>query len=442
MSNLRRNILLRFNINPNKGTLAAKIISSIIVTVILLGLPKNNIHAQEIMRIAAVVNSDIITVHDVNERMRIIFTSAKFKPTKSMVKQVGRRVLKVLIDEKLQKQEAKKRNISISKKDFSRAISELEKNNSLRPGTFKNFILAKNINWHAMVTQINAQIIWSKLLRRVIRHKITISDDEVDEKLSNLQRQKGNLEFNLSEILVSERGSQVEGNSKRNAYLIRKNIKKGAKFTAMARQFSDSSSASIGGNIGWFQKETLPEHFKSIVPQMRAGEIAEPIRTIDGYYILKLNEVRRILTSSILDTKIDLRRILFNLSPNRKQNKKPVFFQLAQQIERTTSGCVDFDRAAREAGFRENTKMGLVKIRDLSPIVRQHVRKLKLGRSTPPIRIGDKVALFMICDRRVPKVKPPNRDDIKRTILNERLGMLSRRYIRDLRASAVIDIRI
>jgi len=423
------------------GNFAQRLIYAIATAATIICVASIPAGAQQVMRIAAVVNNDIITVHDVEARMRIVFASTGLRATKSMVERVGRRVLRTLIDEKLQNQEAKKSNISVTKSDFSRAVSVLEKRNRLRPGGFREFARTKNIDWEAMEAQINAHIIWSKLIRRVLRPRVVIGEDEVDEKLEQLKRKRGTREFQVSEILLSVNDRQDAPAVKRNADRLIGDIKQGAAFEALARQFSDSSSASVGGDIGWLQEEFLPGVFQSVVPGMKAGDVAGPIQAVGGYYIVKLNKARRVLAGSPLDGEVEVQRILFVLPANAGQAETQSQIDLAKLIGETISGCADFDRAAKEAGFRGKTNMGTLPLKDLAPVVRKNVQDLPVGKSGPPIRIGNQVALFMVCKRKDPKSGLPERDDIRGQLLRERLDILSRRYMRDLRAGAVVDIR-
>ena len=96
--------------------------------------------AQRVQRIAATVNDDIVSVFDLESRLRLVVASSGIRVTPALQRRLTQQVLRTLIDERLQMQEAKRRNIAVTKRDMSRAFEALEKQNRLKPGTFEAFV--------------------------------------------------------------------------------------------------------------------------------------------------------------------------------------------------------------------------------------------------------------------------------------------------------------
>lgn len=398
--------------------------------------------AQRVLRIAAVVNDEIITVYDMTTRMRIVFASSGIKPTRQLQERIGRQVLRTLIDEALQRQEAKRRNVSATQRDLDRAIANLEKTNRLKPGTFRQFVASKRIVWEAMLDQIRAQIIWSKLIGRVIRPQITVGDEEVDEVLNQLKSRKGSREYRISEILLTVNRRQNEEDIRKNAERLVDNLKNGARFSGLARQFSQSASASVGGDLGWLQEETLDENLRQIVPNMREGDVAGPIKTLSGYRIIRLNKTRQVLVGSPLDATVDLRRIALPLPPNARPQEIASQEQLASLLTQTVSGCEDFEKAAKEVGSVGKVNLGKMKLGNLALPIRNAVKDASIGKPVAPLKSGNAVLVLMVCGKTEAETGLPSRNAISSRLIRERLDIMSRRYMRDLRSASVIDIRI
>src|SRR5690606_24102976 len=108
-------------------------------------------------------------------------------PTEQLQQRIGQQVLRNLIDERLQMQEAKQRNISVSKKDMSTAIESIEKQNNLPRGSFDEFLLKNGLPRDSVLDQIRAQIAWQKLVGRVLVPRVTVGNEEVEDALTRLR---------------------------------------------------------------------------------------------------------------------------------------------------------------------------------------------------------------------------------------------------------------
>lgn len=399
-------------------------------------------HAQRIQRIAATVNEDIVSEYDLQARMRVVIVSSGLQQTPELQKRLSQQVLRSLVDERLQLQEAKKRNVRVSKRDIGRAIATIEKQNKIPPGSFDDFLKSNGVPRDALMTQIRAQITWQKLVARTLLPRVTVGEDEIDETLKRLKERKGQIEYRVSEILLPVDQPEQEGDIRRTVQRLLEELRKGAKFAAIARQFSQTASASVGGDLGWIQEATMTTELQQIVSRMKEGEIAGPIRTLAGMQIFRLTKKRKILSGPASDTIVDLQQILLPLRNGMPNDDIKTQMNLAQILSDTVSDCGDHRRAASEAKSMGSAKLGKVRLGNLSKIVRVAVEKLPVGKASPPVRLKNGVAIFMVCNRKEPGGGLPSRKQIADRMRQERVGVLARRYLRDLRAAAIVDLRV
>ncbi len=139
---------------------------------------------------------------------------------------------------------------------------------------------------------------------------------------------------------------------------------------------------------------------------------------------------------------VALRRIFLPLPRNAVRQDIATQLDLANVLRETVAGCADMLRAGREVNPGGSTKLGRIKMGDLSLPVRAAISALPVGKISPPIRTSKGVSLFMVCQRDEPKGGLPKREEIEKQIRRGRLGMMSRRYLRDLRNAAVVDLRV
>ena len=399
-------------------------------------------YAQRIQRIAATVNEEIVSEYDLQARMQVVISSSGLRPTKQLRERLSRQVLRSLIDERLQAQEAKKRNVKVSQRNIRRAIASIEKQNRIPPGSFNEFLKKSRLPREPLMNQIRAQIIWQKLIGRVILPRVTVGEDEIDEALKRLKDRKGQVEYHVSEILLTVDKPESESEVRRTAQRLFEELQKGAKFGAIARQFSQTASASVGGDLGWIQEATMSGELRKIVSQMKEGEIVGPIRTLAGIQLFQLAKKRKILSGSTSDTVVDLQQILLPLQKGMANDDIKSQVNLAQLLSDTVSDCEDHRRAASEVKSVGGAKLGEIRIGNLSKTIRRAVENLPVGKTSPPVRVDGGVAIFMVCSRKEAAGGLPTRKQIRDRLREERVSVLARRYLRDLRASAIVDLRV
>jgi len=409
-----------------------------LVWFLMVAVPTN---AQETMKIAALVNNEIITVRDIKTRMQILLFASKLRPTKAVIERLGQQVLETLVDEKLKLEAAKKNKIVVKDEEFLAAVATLEKSNKIEPGRFRQYLTSKGIDWGAMSSQIRAQILWSKLLRRILLPRVFVSESEISTRLKKLSESGNKREYHLSEILLSvdEEGQRTA--IQRNAKQLIEDITKGADFGNLARQFSDSTSYSVGGDIGWQRMENLPTFIRPHLIKMGPGDVFGPISSVEGFYIIRLNQIRETAIKNREMEVVDLRRMFFKAGSKISREDRNSLAQRIESIRNSISSCKEFDQAAKNAGFSSDTKLGKLNLKELSREIIKETKDLPIGRPSLPIQIGEQMVIFAVCQRWSPSPSF-DREQVRQTISKEKLDITARRYMRDIKVSAIIDIRM
>ncbi len=399
-------------------------------------------YSQSVQRIAAIVNNDVVSIFDLQARMRVVIASSGIRPSRRIQQRLKRQVLRTLIDERLQLQEAKKRNVSISKRNIQAAMAALERQNNIKPGTFGSFLRSKGLPRTAVFARIRAQIAWSKLIRRRLLPRITIGDKEVAEVMARLKARRGQVEYRVSELFLPVDSAGQESAVRKTAQRLADELRAGARFTAVARQFSAAASASTGGDLGWIQQSVLNEELASVIPKMKPGTIAGPIRTLSGFQIYRLAGKRKVLEPSADKAVVDLRRIKLPLPNNSSKQEIQVQTNLAKSLSETVGGCADMVSVAKQAKATGKVLLGKMQVGKLGKPLRGVVRELEIGKASAPVRTPSGISIFMICDKKMPESNLPTPERIKERLTQERLSVLIRRYMRDLRSAAVVDLRV
>jgi peptidyl-prolyl cis-trans isomerase SurA len=398
--------------------------------------------AQETQRIAAVVNDEVISVYDLVNRTRLAILSAGLPDTQETRRRLQAQVLRSLIDERIQMQEALRQNISATANEMQMAISKIEENNRMPAGGLERVIKQAGIEWSSVTNQIRTNLLWQKLVNRRLRNTLQVGDDEVDEQLERIRAAQGTPEFLLAELFLGVDTPDQEEEVRQAAMGLIDQLQRGAPFPELARQFSQSASAATGGDIGWVQSSTLEADVAAVIGNTQPGRVTEPIRSVGGYYIYAVRQRRAIAAASPDDARVSLVQMLIPVeakaSPAERQSQE----HLAEQVRETVSGCADLARVAKEMGVPPPTDPQRLRVADLAPRIREIVAPLKVGEASAPMRIEQGLLMIMVCVREDAPSNLPSREDISENLMRQRLDLLSRRYLRDLRRAAFVDVRV
>ena len=404
----------------------------------LLAPPPHQARGQEIMRIAAVVNDDVISIYDLAARIDIVVASSNLTDAPELRRQIAPQVLRSLVDEHLQIQEANRLDIAVGDKEIQFAINQIEKNRDIGVGGFDSFVNAHRLDREAVVVQIKAEIAWSKVITRRLNSAITVGEDEIDEALARLESSRGQPENRVAEIFLSIESPEQEREILKTAENLLAQLRQGAEFTGIARQFSQSATSAVGGDIGWVIAGQLPAPIDAVLPDMAAGEISKIIRTFDGVHIVKLLDRRTVLTADPMKTRLQLAQLIID---DFAANQELVQEKIAR-AHAEAENCADMLRLSADFISPQSGDLGELSLGDMPLDLRQAVSQLDAMALSAPLPFGGGFRILMVCERDEATIELPSRSDLRQAIGNRRLELQARRYLRDLRRSAFVDVRV
>ncbi|NQV81938.1 MAG: peptidylprolyl isomerase [Alphaproteobacteria bacterium] len=398
--------------------------------------------AQSVQTIAAVVNDEIISNYDLQQRVRLVVSSSGADPSGRAADQLTSQILESLIDERLQIQEAVRLNIPITEQEVDGAVRFIEEQNNMPEGNLAKLLDSQGISVTSLQNQLRAQIAWSKVVGQRLRPRVVVGTDEIDTLVERL-KSTGRIEHLTSEIFLafSDQNAAIRRDVTANAETLITQLRGGASFAILAQQFSQAVSASNGGDIGWISGAELPDAAGPALETLDVDKISDPIITRDGIYILQVRDRRRFAAIDPKQVTVTLKQIFIPLKADADDDAIESQMALARTIGGTVRGCEDFDALSAEMGSPESGDLGKVKVSDTPTQFREAILALDVGVVSVPVRTEDGVHVLMVCDREQPEVPEPDRKAIENSIGQARLSMLARRYLRDLRRDAVVDVR-
>ncbi|WP_416908850.1 MAG: peptidylprolyl isomerase [Polymorphobacter sp.] len=394
----------------------------------------------------AIVNGDVITDTDIDQRLALVLAANGGNIDEAERPRLRLQVLRNLIDEKLQIQEAEANDIRIAEAEVEAAYQRVAQNFRRSPEEFEAYLKAAGSSPMSIKGQIRGELAWSRLLRRMVEPMVNVGDDEVQLLIDKLNAAKGKDEYHVGEIFLSAT-PENEAEVMAGAARIVEQVRSGASFVAYARQFSEAATAAVGGDMGWVRAEQLNDNVATVVETLQPGNpvtaVSDPIRVRGGVAIMSLLEKRQVLAADPNEALLSLKQITLPLPADITQDQARAMVEQMQQVTQSMGGCGRADAVAREIGAEVATN-DAIKLRDLPEALRDLMANLSIGQATPPFgSLQEGLRVLVLCGRDDSAVQPraPNFDQIYAQLNEERVNMRARRYLRDLRRDAVVDYR-
>ena len=401
----------------------------------LLSQPNPNVR-----KATAVVNGYVITGTDLDQRVALLVNANERQLSPEEMQRVRAQVLRNLIDETLQIQAAEAEEIVISDAEVNQTYARVAAQNGQRPEDMAAQLEAAGSSEASLKRQIRGELAWQRLLRQKVSFFVNVSAEEVNELMERLNASKGTDEYWVWEIYLSatpENEAAVEA----NAIKIAEQLGKGGSFVAYARQFSEASTAAVGGDLGWIHLPQLKDaQLETVVSEMQPGQLVGPIRIPGGYWIVYLRDKRQVLTADPRDAMLSLKQIQITFDQNAPAAANEA--KLASFIEGVNSmrGCGSADDIAATLGASVVTN-DQIRARALPEQLQNIILGLQIGESTPPFGgVEEGVRVLMLCGRDDPEVASgPDFDQLMAELEDERTNKAAQRYLRDLRNDAYIE---
>jgi len=393
-----------------------------------------------VRKASAIVNGSIITDLDVEHRLALVVAASGGRISPEEQNRLRVQVLRNLIDERLQILEAESHEIVVDDAEINNTFNRVAENFKQTPEQFAQYLKSSGTSAETLKSQIKAEVAWSRLLRRRVSPFVTIGDEEVEAVIKRLEASKGQEEYRVSEIFLSA-NAENEAAVRNTAERILAQVRGGASFVAYARQFSEASTAAVGGDLGYVMAEQLPAQLQGVITSIPVGQISEPIRVPGGFSIIAVSDKRKILGPDPLDSTLTVKQVIVPFKQGASENTiRSLVERMATESARG-GGCGRADALAQSLGGRVEEPEPQ-KLREFPQGLIPHLERLQVGESTRPFGTEQDARIIVLCGRDdAQDAQLPSYDEVYAQLNEERMSMMARRYLRDLRRDAIIDYR-
>lgn len=395
-------------------------------------------------RIVAVVNDQVITLNQLNERVNLNMRQLGIDNANKMQRDaVTKRTLSGLVDEELQRQYATKANVKLTQDDIAAATNSAIKAvggelawNSLTKGYEQS---AKD--------KLAAEATWQKIIARDLQPRVQVTTSEADRLIAELAKSRHVLDREISVIQLSA-GDSADGDKAQLAKLteLKGQITNGESFADVARAYSEDRSAANGGNLGWFSSGELNPQLEGALDKMQPGQVSEPIRTPIGWYLVKLENMRTTKpVETDPQTQVDVYLLAAPAAADKDKSK-----ELEKQFDKTVKTLKTNDDVkayftkAEFGDFSASRALGWLVQADLDSELAQAIAGSNTGRWSKSMTVNGNTARIYVADTRqaMPEKLSAYREKVMASIFSNRVELESRRFMQSLRQRAFLDVRL
>ncbi|WP_048305961.1 peptidylprolyl isomerase [Halomonas sp. PR-M31] len=404
--------------------------------------------AEPLDRIVAVVNDDAIMASELEDRVTQARSQLAGRNIAVPDEQALRnQVLERMIVEQIQLQMAEEANLSVDDTELNRAVRSIAQNNGMSLDQFADTLEADGLSLAVVREQIRREMLMRQLQQRRVASGIKVSDREVQRYLEQ-QTGSDNTRYRLGHILVglpqSPSPQQVQA-AQREAEALYQQLQSGADFAELAAAQSDGSNALEGGDMGWQRAAEIPAVFADAIPQLGVGQVSEPIRSPNGYHLIKLQARDDGSQQQAVVDEQRVRHILIETNPTQDAQQAEA---LAQQARQRIASGEDFATVAQEVSDDRGSALnggdlGWVRPGQMVPGFEEAMTSLPVGEVSQPVRSRFGYHLIEVLERRQQDVtNEAQRNQIRETLFQRKANDELETWMQQIRNEAYVDNRL
>lgn len=376
--------------------------------------------AQESLSAAAVVNDQVISQLDLDQRLKLSLLSSGLPNNEETRQNLAPQVLRQLVDERLQMQEAERLSLEVPESEIEAAVEEIAQRNGNSVEEFDRMMEQNGIAPSTLREQVRSTIAWNRVLSARIVPEVQITQEEIDFALEQFQQTNNQSQVRIAEIFLPFDSPSERDEVRELAGQILEEVRRGADFRSLAREFSQSPTAARGGDLGWALPTDLDPDVAREVEDMSRNDLAGPIEAVNGYYVVAVIDRRRIneegevereeprdpepqqrqqpqgpTVEELRDARLRLSQIIVEAPEGEEEQTAK---ELSEQVQGLQS-CDQANELAEEIGMPGSGDMGQVVASEMPEQLQELLLRLPVGQPSPPLGMSGAVSILFVCER-------------------------------------------
>ena len=410
-----------------------------------------NVQAEEVVkldRIVAIVDQTVVTEQELESRITTVTAQLKKQGTELPAESILRKqILERLITDTLQIQYAAQTGLKVDDNQLDKTIERIAEQNQMTLTEFSEALAKDGVSMRKFRSDIRNEITIARLREREVDGRVNVTESEIDNFLTSQAANTENQdEFEISHILIrtpEEGATEDVQKAKTKVDAAVKELNNGKSFAEISASFSDAPNALEGGKLGWKSGTQMPALFLDALKTMQVGEVSQPLRSPNGFHVLKLTN-KRGGNSPLVIQQTHSRHILIKLSEimSEKEGK-----QKMDNIKERLDNGEKFEVLARQYSEDSTASnggdLGWINPGDTVPQFEKAMNELKDNQISPPVRTQFGWHVIQVIERRSQDMsKEAARLKARQEIRAKKADEAYQDWIRELRDRAYVELRL
>jgi peptidyl-prolyl cis-trans isomerase SurA len=398
----------------------------------------------EVDSIVAIAETETITRAELNKKQeKIKKTILEQEGEIPSNKEIIKLALDQLIKEKLLIEYASRQGISITQEQLNNVISDIAKSNNITIEELITNVEDDGSSFAEFRESIQTQLIIQQIKKRIIGANLKISEFEIDNYIE-LQKERTPTKYDYSHIFIAFEENNEEIDLEKTKIKLKKinNQLNKNNFNEMVIEYSDDPMTKKRGLMKYVTTDEIPDIFFGIIESLKVGEVSEPIKSSNGFHILKLNDIQEFEIPSIVVKQSKAKQIL--LKKNQIVSEDEIERKLAHIRNMIIEG-MDFSAAAEkyseDSSSANKGDLGWLNPGDTIPEFEKEMDKLNLSEISQPFKTSLGWHLIQVNDRREKDLSSESlRQRVKENLLAQKIEIKFIDWVKSLKEGAYVEI--
>ena len=383
--------------------------------------------------VAAVVNDHPISTFDVQQRVRLMMASSGTELDERALQQMQSKALRDLVEERLKLQEAERFELAIADEDIDQELARMASTGGSTPAQMARDLAQQGISIETLREKIRSDLAWERLVGGRYGDRVSISDGEVEDQLSEMRSATQEPQYRVAEICLPAGNEEQAREMQSVGMQMIDQMQRGVPFRAIAQQYSACPSAARGGDLGWMRMEEFEPAVQALIPQLAEGNVSLPLPTEGMVKMIAMQQKR-----DVAEAGEPAYEVVYAGAPKSvgRDAAAAAFAKLT-----ATNGC-------RADALSEDLGPGVgVTVLPMLPAsafragFRDALGTLDRGDVSDVLESDGAFHAVMMCQKDE-GLGLPSRSQIRAQLRGEQLDRLGRRYLRDVERDGAVDVRI
>ena len=383
--------------------------------------------------VAAVVNDHPISTFDVQQRVRLMMASSGAQLDERALAQMQTKALRDLVEERLKLQEAARFDLEIADDEINEELARIAAGGGGTPDQLARDLAGQGIAIETLREKIRSEIAWERLVGGRYGDRVSITDGEVEDELSEMRDATQEPQYRVSEICLPAGDAEQAREMQSVGMQMIDQMQRGVPFGAIAQQYSACPSAARGGDLGWMRMEEFEPAIQELIPQLSAGNVSLPLPT-DGMVKMIAMQQKR----DAAEAGEPAYEVVYAGAPKSvgREAAAAAFAKLP-----ATNGC-RADALSEDLGPGVGvTVLPMLPASAFAPAFQPALAGLERGEVSDVLEGDAAYHAVMLCQKDE-GLGLPSRSQIKAQLRGQELDRLGRRYLRDVERDGAVDVRV